>query len=232
MAASVKPTGTSLKLEGDDRAVVAVAERPVDDVDGHQPLVSISSVGAGVAEVEGGVGVVARRHRHRAGAGEAVVGREGRRVDQRVGSAAMPPIAPFVAVVMASVKPTGTSLKLKNDRAAASPLRERLVDDVDGHRRVLQVDRDSVGAGAAEVEGGVGVALRRHRHRAGAAEAVVGRKGCRVDLGVSRTHGGIAELPRPRPAHRSEASPLHFREGEGHDSRLSPSLKEPWSKDT
>ena len=83
-------------------------------------MVTVSAAaGAGVA---GGVGVAASRHRHRAGAVEAVVGREGRRVDQRIGQSATGRLTvPPTAVMSAVVKSVGASLKVKVTVELLSP---------------------------------------------------------------------------------------------------------------
>src|SRR4029453_12395421 len=73
--------------EGDDRTVVAVAERGVGDVDHNGRVLGVDGnrVGAGSAGVAGGGGVARQGHRDRALAGKAVIGGEGRGEDQRVG---------------------------------------------------------------------------------------------------------------------------------------------------
>ena len=208
--------------EGDDRAVVAVAQRAVDDVDRHRRVLRVDrdSVGAWAAEVEGRVGVAARRYRHRAGAGEAVVRGEGRRVDQRVGGGGEAGNRAVRRRDVARSKANRHLAEGEGDDRAVVAVAQRAVDDVDCHRRVLRVDRDSVGAWAAEVEGRVGVAARRYRHRAGAGEAVIRREGRRVGLTrrvanqilCQAGHGAV----RRRNVARSKAN-RHLAEGEGHD---------------
>ncbi len=92
----------------------------------------------------------------RAAAGEAVIGGEGRGVDQRVRQAAKP----LTAVACRADVGGGEADRRPPMKVTIELLCSLLsaVDDVDGQRRVLGVDGDGIRPGAAEVERGVGVA--------------------------------------------------------------------------
>src|SRR4029079_364286 len=202
--------------EGDRRAVVAVAQRAVDDVDDQRRVLGVDGdvVAAGAAEVEGDVGVAAGRDRDRAGAGEVVVGREGGGVDQRVGGDGQAADDAAGCRNVAGVKADRGFAEGEGDRRAVVAVAQRAVDDVDDQRRVLGVDGDVVAAGAAEVEGDVGVAAGRDRDRAGAGEVVVGREGGGVDQRV----GGDGQAADDAAGCRNVAgvkADRGFAEGEG-----------------
>ena len=93
----MKSVGTSLKVKVTTELLSASfseASTMSTVTVGFDRVSMVTRVGAAAAGVAGGVGVAARRHRHRAGAVEAVVGREGRRVDQRIVSRSPGPARP------------------------------------------------------------------------------------------------------------------------------------------
>src|SRR5207248_1944191 len=121
------------------RAVVAVIERAVDDVDRQRRIVEVGAEGGGAraAEVEDRVGVAAGGDRNRAGAGEAVIRGEGRGVDQRVRRGGQ---AADGAVGRGDVGGLEANRRLaegEGDNRAVVAVIERAVDDVDRQRRIV-----------------------------------------------------------------------------------------------